>query len=66
MKDNKIMTILYKDRTEEDIMEMLDNKRIQYEWWFSVAGEDSEIEYTSDKTYKVKFHNGICVRVLSN
>jgi hypothetical protein len=66
MKESRIMTILYKGKTEEDIMEMLDNKGIKYEWWFSVAGEDSEIEYTSDKTYKVKFHNGICVGVLSN
>ena len=61
MKNNKIMTLLYKDRTEEDIMEMLDNQGVKY-----IMGEDSSIEYTLGKTYKVKFHNGICVEVLSN
>ena len=61
MKNNKIMTLLYKDRTEEDIMEMLDNQGVKY-----IVGEDNSIEYTSDKTYKVKFHNGICIEVLSN
>ena len=66
MKESKIMTILYEGRTEDDIMEMLDEQGVKYSWEFSAIGEDSVIEYTMDKTYRVEFHNGICVRVLSN
>lgn len=66
MKDNKIMTILYEGRTEDNITEMLDEKGIKYSWEFSAVGEDSVIEYTTDKTYRVEFVKGICVGVLSN
>ena len=73
MKESRIMTILYKGRTENDIMEMLDEQGVKYSWEFSVIGEGSTIEYTSstikytmDKTYRVEFVKGICKRVLTN
>ena len=66
MKESRIMTILYKGRTKKDIMEMLDEKGIKYSWKFSAVGENSVIEYTTDKTYRVEFVKGICKKVLTN
>lgn len=66
MKESRIMTILYEGRTEDDITEMLDEKGIKYSWEFSAVGENSVVEYTTDKTYRVEFVKGICKKVLTN
>lgn len=66
MKESRIMTILYEGRTEDDITEMLDEKGIKYSWEFSTVGENSVVEYTMDKTYRVEFVKGICKKVLTN
>ena len=66
MKESRIMTILYKERTEDDIMEILDEQGVKYSWEFSAVDEDSVVEYTMDKTYRVEFVKGICKRVLTN
>lgn len=66
MKESRTMTILFKGRTEDDIMEMLDEKGVKYSWEFSAVGEDSVIEYTIDKTYRVEFVKRICKKVLTN
>ncbi len=66
MVENRMMTILFEGRTEDDITEMLDDKGVKYSWEFSAVGEDSVIEYTMDKTYRVEFVKGICKKVLTN
>ena len=66
MKESRIMTILYEGSTEDDIMEMLDEQGVKYSWEFSAVGEDSVVEYTMDKTYRVEFVKGICKKVLTN
>ena len=57
---NKIMSILYRSLTEEEIMERLDSHNIKYVWKFR-ADNTSTIIY--DK-YIVKFVNNICTEVL--
>lgn len=64
MVESRIMTSLFKGETEDDIMEKLDYKNIEYTWTFSTKDNLSCIEYTTDKTYKVLFENGICQKVL--
>mgnify|MGYP003290202801 CR=1 FL=1 len=66
MVENRMMTILFEGRTEEDILEVLDEKGVKYSWEFSAVGEDSVVEYTMDKTYRVEFVKGICKKVLTN
>ena len=66
MKESRIMTILYDGRTEDDIMKMLDEKGIKYSRECSVTGENSVIKYTTDKTYRVEFVEGICKKVSTN
>ena len=65
MKESRIMTILYEGRTEDDIMKMLNEKGIKYFLEFSTTGENSVIEYTTDKTYRVEFVKRICKKVLT-
>ena len=64
MVESKLMTILYNGETENDITERLDNMNIEYTWIFSTKDNSSSIEYTTDKTYRVLFENGICQKVL--
>ena len=63
MKDSKTMTLLYKGRTEEDIIEMLKDKGIKYRALHCINKVDSCVLYTTDKSYIVAFHNGICHNV---
>lgn len=63
MKDSKTMTLLYKGRTEKDITEMLKDKGVEYRALHCVNKVDSVVLYTTDKSYVVAFHNGICFNV---
>ena len=57
---NKTMPILYRDLTEEEIMERLDSHNVKYVWRFG-ADNTSTIIYGK---YIVKFVNNICAEVL--
>ena len=57
---NKIMSILYRSLTEEEIMERLDSHNVKYVWKFG-ADNTSTIIYGK---YIVKFVNNICTEVL--
>ena len=57
---HKIISILYRDLTEEEIMERLDNHNVKYVWRFG-ADNTSTIIYGK---YIVKFVNNICTEVL--
>ena len=57
---NKIISILYRSLTEEEIMERLDNHNVKYVWRFG-ADNTSTIIYGK---YIVKFVNNICTEVL--
>ena len=57
---NKIISILYRGLTEEEIMERLDNHNVKYVWRFE-ADNTSTIIYCK---YIVKFVNSICIEVL--
>ena len=60
MKLNKIMTILYKDKTIEEIKEILNNNNVNY------TIEHNNI-YTIIKydNYEVIFIENICLKVLT-
>ena len=57
---NKTMSILYRDLTEEEIMERLDSHNVKYVWKFG-ADNTSTIIYGR---YIVKFIDNICTKVL--
>ena len=57
---NKIMSILYRGLTEEEIMERLDSHNVKYVWKFG-ADNTSTIIYSR---YIVKFVDNICIKVL--
>lgn len=57
---NKIMSILYRGLTEEEIMERLDSHNVKYVWRFG-ADNTSTIIYGK---YIVKFIDNICTEVL--
>lgn len=57
---NKTISILYRDLTEEEIMERLDSHNVKYVWRFGVDNT-STIIYGK---YIVKFIDNICTEVL--
>ena len=64
--ENKKMTILHKDKTEEDIMEMLDNHNVKYDFNFGIKSNNSSISFISNNTnYVYCFTNGKCEKVLT-
>ena len=64
---NKKLTILHKGKTEEDVMEMLDNNNVKYEFNFNIKNNASSISFVSNnKTYIYCFENNECIKVLTN
>ena len=64
---NKKLTILHKGKTEEDIMEMLDNNNVKYEFNFGIKSNASSISFVSNnKTCIYCFENNKCIKVLTN
>ena len=45
---NKKLTILHKGKTEEDIMEMLDNNNVKYDFYFGTKNDCSSIRFISN------------------
>ena len=64
---NKKLTILHKGKTEEDVMEILDNNNVKYEFNFDIKNNASSISFVSNnKTYIYCFENSKCIKVLTN
>ena len=64
---NKTLTILHKDKTEEDIMEKLDNNNVKYNFNFGIKNNYSSISFVNNnKTYVYCFKNSKCTKVLTN
>ena len=64
---NKKLTILHKGKTEEDVMEMLDNNNVKYEFNFGIKNSASSISFISNnKIYIYCFENNKCIKVLTN
>ena len=63
---NKKLTILHKGKTEEDIMEMLDNNNVKYDFYFGTKNNHSSIRFISNnKIYIYCFEDNRCTKVLA-
>lgn len=65
--ENIKMTILHRGKTEEEVMEILDNNNIKYEFNFSINSCNTSIVFISHGiTYVYCFEDGKCIKVLTN
>ena len=63
---NKKLTILHEGKTEEDIMEMLDNNNVKYDYHFDTKNNRISIRFISNnKIYIYCFEDSKCTKVLT-